>query len=612
MIAWPFLSSVTAAFLPVLNTALILSTLLTTGLLLGSVLLSSRLNLGSAMHDVRVWLGQSFSRHSPLSVALWLGLLLALLVPVITYRFIPGLDTYKYLNVVNYMVDVGQYPTSMAVEFSSANWSYPPLMQYLSHGLSYLGVAPYVFFKYFGVLIFSLALFPFLQLVKRFVEKRTVVVLAIIAFFATPAIFSELQVVRPQLVMFFLAPLSLVLMIDYLETKSKIPLFVVAASALIGTVYHTFLTVVLFIPLGVGVLVKNYGWIKSNKPKFLLGLAVTALALVPYYFLLDLPAKFGWLFKIIFTRSGELTLHSPYSLKTYLATIGIFTVGLCWLALVGLKDRAHLKKAIIPASFFALFFFVLEIWTRLGFSFLPDRSFPFIVIALIPLIAHGVDLLWKDRRIQAVVTVALLLLLASTAYIESLDTRQYVTSKEAEAAQFIKENFPQNTLIVTQGSNYPLTNYFAARRGSFKVSFSPRDVFYAENSASAFKVIESYIVSTKTYRQQLVERIAPHQAQILELLKSKSFRDSTVFSKISGINNKTENIYLALAKRSFREPEPEEVLILFSTDKLARSINTDRYKYKNFHDADLSLFDDARFFKKIFDNGAVKVWRVKI
>ena len=563
----------------------------------------------------------------------WILLLyfLVLFVPTLLYKYIPSADPYVFLIGTERIIQMGDY--SLASIFSNI-YNYRTFFTNLTAAIALLGnVDPYYIFKYLLVLLPAIIVVPFYYLAKRISNNKNVIFVTTVSALAVPTFIIDSWIVRPQTIL-FLMPIILLLYGLSLEKKSLKLLVTTILISILLVKYHEVSLIFLIIGLILVLFLLKENIKKNKLGAFYLSILII-MAIYPYirefgYFDVIVDAfvnlKKNLIFRLWFL-SGYKNVDGAYismdavgAIKYYLVGIGPFFIALTVLGFLSIKKTSIviIKPVLIPYFISALVFFTIaEVFPRLGLGFLPERALPFLMLSIIPFTPNILFIITKKWRglnknnfFLFTITVGLAISFIITYNIVS--THQgWSSTKEVEAALWIKSNLPEKSIIVTQPANYPMVAYYAESYQAIAPKF-----LFDPNISSVEKYNLTKEVAKTAYPQGLLEFIKNNLTdKIKKCLQTKLLtaenNDNSYLTRNCDESSLSDNLKKIKKVEGLNLKIPENTYILYSHDKfIYRYAISKEWQESNFYEGDLSGFDDTTYFQKIYDNGPVKIWKV--
>lgn len=574
---------------------------------------------------------QLFKSNKLFCLALTLYCVIFGMLPFL-YKYIPGSDPYGFLIATKSIIKTGSYAL---VNTDKNIFSYRPFFTNLTSAISLLGnIDPYITFKFLLVFLPALIIIPFYGTARKITDNQLLIFLACVAPLAIPSIIIESWAVRPQSIV-FLWPFFIFLYGSAISRKSYWLFTVTFLSSVLMSKYHELSMLQLVIGLATLVYMLKEEIRQYWKVSIVIALLST-LTLVRYIgdlgyldvvsktvsSFLSRGIKFQPNFLSGYTNvDGTYISMSPFEIfKYYLVNIGPFFMFLIAIALFWRKKSRNKNRYpfLFPATVSSVIFFVIaEVFPRFGFGFLPERAWPFLMLSLlffVPLLAK--NFLETTPSIRRFIVLTGLLSFVSSLLIVLIVIRSHqgrVSEDEYKVAIWIKNNLPENSVIVTQPSNEPMIKYFAEEQ----MADGTPDIFLN--------------TSTPQSLSEKIKKSASLAYPVNLAKKSKDIMLTSMKQCADGINVSIQkDNFIGLEKickiipqdiiqadKKISEIErinpisDGDVFVLYSLDKFKyRYASSADWLDNNFYNADLSRFDNTSFFTKIYDDGIVRIWKL--
>lgn len=410
----------------------------------------------------------------PLWVVLAFGFIFTLF-QVFLYPTLPDLDPYKWFLKYTY-------------QFANQQLDYierPLFGSLVFIGTRFMGLSILSFFKYILPFLPLLVLFPAWMVAKTFqdIKKQYMFLLFV---FASPAVILYVQTAMPQSALIILSYFFLFFLVYSHIKRDDLFLYLSGAIAFLSFFFHQS-GVIIFIVWLIVVIIEKRKIIFSDKKTlvFILLLIVTNLSRfkVVYEFATN------WLQIIIsrFYSSGNLNLLYPavYSnidknsmgwgsmggvLKFYAFHAGLLVGAVLLMFFLSFcfskNFRSFLKKFALATAYkivvlsFLIYFFIAEVLPRYpNIALLPDRAwifaglFSFIFLFLILSYVKKVSFKW-----MLVFLLLFAINITGALYINYLK-KYLITPAQMQSSQWIKENLPEERVVVSYGHKSLLPVY---------------------------------------------------------------------------------------------------------------------------------------------------------
>lgn len=430
---------------------------------------------------------------------LFFGLILFLavhLLTILSYKFIPEVDGYTDLMRIENIISSGIF-----------NVATRPLFSLLASYISIISqIPPYWLFKFGMVLLQISGIYYLYQIAKiAGITKTWQKYLILLSLVSVPVINLEVDGIRPNVIFIF----ALLPFTYYLSRGSdgfKKNFIFSSTIVTVGLLFHEFFGILFFINL---FFIFNYFYTQLNNfKKLILLISTSGVILITFiyikhftflrYILYSIDGfmkivmngiQWKWWFLDSYVNMGGSNLgwngfvdvlkYYAYSLSPFLVFIllgSIFTI------IVKIKKNEEIfsvEKIAFSILFIGLFF--AEFLPRIDFKTLPDRFWPMIVMSLIILAPFAFSRIkFLQKKFVILIVLALLLIgLGGSVYIAKAKGG-YISKKEYAAAQWIKENTPEDSSFITQVGNSVMLMYFAKR----EIIVPPASFFLNKNILS--------------------------------------------------------------------------------------------------------------------------------
>lgn len=463
------------------------------------------------------FIAKSILKH-PFFIVFFLVFIL-ILIQVLLYPSLPDLDPYKWLVKYTY-------------QFSNQQLDYAerPLFGSLVFMVTrFAGLDIFTFFKYVFPFFFILISFPAWMVARTFKDKRKQWI-SLFFIFSSPVIFSYAVTAMPQTVLIILAYFFMFFLIYAEEKNDSFFLYSAGAIACLSFFYHQS-GIILFTPWVIFAIIKKRRLIFSDKKTiFLIGCIIasnfsffgkmcvfltTWTNTVSSYFFR--PNNIN-LFYPAYYRNIDYTLMGWNSMfgvvKFYAFHMGplVGAILACFLGMFLSNssfrhffiDSAKRQTGImIGLAIFFIFFSIAEILPRFpAIALLPDRAwifngiFSFIFLYLILRFVKFISL-----RDLFIFTLLIAVCVSGVLYVNNLK-RYLITSAQWESAKWIKDNLPEDRLVLSYGHKSLLP--FHADTNLIRISSK---VYCSKNMQDFQEIINS--MDSKVIQKTFIENFKP-------------------------------------------------------------------------------------------------------
>ena len=526
---------------------------------------------------------------------------------ILSYRFVPEIDGYLGIMKTEEILSSGRFDIS-----------YRPLFLLFTSYVSQISqIPPYWLFKFAIIIIQISGIYYLYQLTTLAnIKQRTTKYLILLSFAAVPIINLEIDYVRPN-ILFILAVLPFIYYLSRgLEGKRKYLIFSSIISTA-GLMIHEFF---------IGLFILNaffiFGYFFRNleyRKKLAIKLAGTVFFFIMLlnferFSFLQLPINivedllnmiqiglsWSWWFLSGYSNMDGFDLgwtgfrnvlnYYAYSLSPFLALLFPFMLFFLMKKIFKKENFSATEKVSLSILIMGLVF--AEFLPRLDFPTLPDRFWPMISISLIaisPFVFSGLKPL-NTKLFRSIAAIFLLIGISGSVYIAK-SKAGYVSDREYEAAIWIKENTPSDSIFITQGGNGAMLDYFARRK-----NIVPPNTFFLSGNMGERNDNKKSEKMLKTIEGLFAESLKNPTEKNLSLLEASLKKYDNERSREKFIE-------------SFENQEA--VYVLYSFDKFNNYYaNRQWWRESNFFGADLRKFNEN--YDLVYNNNdIIYIWKKK-
>lgn len=539
------------------------------------------------------------------------------LATTLVYRFVPEIDGYAYIMNAQQNISSGMFSTP-----------YRPMFAIFVDFISVISkIDPYWIFK-FGMLILQISgVYYLYQIIKiAGVKNNLIKYIILLSLVSVPVVNLEIDYTRAN-VIFILGILPFIYYLSKGLTGEKKYFFFSTIIAATGLLIHEFFIILFLINAflilhyfyqKLNVLQKTTSWIFGSIVFFIMllnierfGFLATPLQLIGDFIKM---ARSGltwtwWFLGSYFNMDGfdlgwtgarDILNYYAYSVSPFLFLIFIFYILILIKKIYSAEKITSIEKIALTLLFIGLFF--SEFLPRINFKTLPDRFWPMTSMSLIALSPFVfAKLKFSDKKIFQIITAILIFIGISGSIYIAKAKAGYVSQKEYAAAQWIKNNTPENSFFITQGGSGTAINYFAKR-----TNISPFPSFFLpENRQVEIQPIEQSDKILKNIDAIFNASLADPTDDNLCALNSNLKAYSEEIEKEKFVKNLEYQEYIPQKNRP--------IYVLYSFDKFNNYYaNRQWWKDINFYGADLSKFNDANDYELVYnDSDVVYIWKKK-
>lgn len=568
------------------------------------------------------WLSTLTWKKLRMAWPLWVTFLLYLGLHTLYYHFyhfIPEWDSYAKLTEISNVLQTGVLGVSYRGFFTASQ----------AILASFGAINPYRLFSFWMIIFQFLPTVALYLLTLKYQLTKKWQFIALFGTLAIPVLAMEIDVVRPQSIALMFFPVFAYFLYQGIQTKRATYWLLSSLIAFFGLNYHEFFIILFLTQLGwiCYYVVQRYHHIANRREQNML--IVVAILSVALFFSLvsNISAiQFGLRFvknillQISYVGSWKLWFLSNYNTDGTALSIGwpgwqgalkyYAYYASPYISLIGalVISRKHFRfwrdrlwQVILPGI--AIFLGVAEVLPRLNFIYLPERTWVFtdvlLLLGSIPLYAFLQKKLKPHQTSLAVIllTVSMMIGLAGSLYVAH--SKSAVTSvNEYQAALWIRQNTPENSLFITQASNGPMITYFAAR--TFNV---PTKASFFLSPTLQTMPLPTSLAQEKTDLDQKVQ----NSLNLYQETRNNNYNNFDLF--IQSINDLSQETLLLGDQLNGKPAIPIPTYILFSEDKF-KGLYAGRawWQVANYAGANLEKFNQA--YPIVYNQNGVRIWRV--
>ena len=540
----------------------------------------------------------------------------------ILYKFIPEGDGYLYLiqlrDIINQEVMQNDLPRSLFITFSLSIWALTKIPFYW-------------IFKILIPLLVSSIFLPFYLIAKEKYSKKLPIILVSILPFTIPVICMEILYPRPQSIFMLSFTLFTYLLIEILKFKNESAKIYLISTLLffsiIGTKIHEFFFFLILISV-FSLFLAILPILKKKPKESSLLIIITFIAIMGWIRGNGIMLQFNAYFAIISTYLSHPKLQLWF-INNYTNVDGssMGWPGYSWIFYYGynlglimpllllcsifkkFKNLKIDKQALsILTLAFSLFFLVAEIFPRLGLALYPDRAWLFVSISVILFFAYYIPKNITFTPIQKYLILSIFIASISTSLLLTYAKQGWTSPNEYEASQFIKNNTPKDAIIISQGANGPMINYFAERM----LIIPPNNFFLSDNNDQISEFIKN-IPNITGKEKELSSSKNDIITSSYNLIKSLNSSSNSINEIKSELNNNLTNYYNILKveneirRKGLDKTHP--IFIIYSNDKFNGLYgNRDWWKEMNFYSNNISA--NSLPFQNIYNKNNILIWKI--
>lgn len=517
-------------------------------------------------------------------------------------------DSAYFYKLAEETIEKGKSPRYIPNSFPPQEEIYQPLFRWNTVVWNLVSGVDLVWIYRFGmVLLMSFNFIPFFLILTELGVGGLPLAMSLLSFLTIPVFVTEMNIIRPQSLLFYLTPLFLYAGMRFVGSKkgtAKWFFGLLLISSLSWKIHY--LSIIYWILLGASLVIKYYKWMIINKSKSIAYVVLGGYLTLSTFINLDIwrHIRYLWM-SVIATYQGIDFFRNSFGLITYGANLAILMPVLTLVLLILLiKKKIVLSlgaKLILVYCLIGVF--ILELLPRLGFIYVPGRIFLYMAIGWLLISSLAINYGWKKKIYRYSFYGLYLVSLAMMVYVNMLSTFHTISEKEIEAVKFLNEQSGM-VLVTTQQGNYPMIWEY----GNF-------DIVELNLDLNGKKMVD-YLVSYQHYDEDLRSNIESEINDLVKEVSELTTRGDDGFVIARTRLTKSLNVINAgYSRLNFYNDTKFQNLRLFI---LCSRVKDKSFYYRfawfretNYPSLDLSKFDNEKYFNKVFDNGDAVVWEVK-
>lgn len=355
-------------------------------------------------------------------------------------------------------------------------------LSFLELSNKFTAINDIIIYRYVPVALFfagSLSLYDYL---RRNLNSKKFIILLYLSFLAPAVILTEINNIRTQVIILALAIPVLILQIDSLKKKKILPSLAALAISGVSALFHE-LGFILFTIAFITTIIHLYRLILVEKKITWKYILLFLVIIYPYIRLVDISAIVHplkvikdysieilsrgqhqwrwWFLNRYIDADGVVVSFSGKNLLLYYLYNGILPLALfVYLFILSIVKKCKLGIHFIPPFLYFLFFFcAAEIFPRFSLDYLPSRAWVHIMIATVILLAlvieENIKKGMKFKFFPYLLIASILIGYFGSIYVARTNIKE-VYSEELSAADFIKNNLPKDSLVLSSQYNIGL------------------------------------------------------------------------------------------------------------------------------------------------------------
>ena len=438
----------------------------------------------------------------------------------------------------------------------------------------------YIIFRNIYIILFFSQTLIFYDYLKKNFSSNLIISLLYLSLLTPSVIITELNIIRPQVVILSLTLPTIILSLESVKTNNLHMSIATLGISIIAMKFHELSIVLLIVALG-AIMINIARLIIIEKKKIWKNVLLFIIIIYPYCKIFNSSIILGKTVPLaIYAISFFTKINWRWWFINNYTTIDGFNLGwtgfnillyylyngaLLLTLLVSLYLFILVKKIriglyfVLPFIYFIIFFSFAEIIPRLGLYFLPNRAWVHLMLVSVVILALLVELIEKHKTNIKYLPMVLIILpmigLVGSIYVANNNINQ-VYKEELPVANFIRYHLSNNSVIISSQDNYTLVNLYGTKHyGRIdpdkiinKNEFSQLIQEELQN-LSQEKII---IIKPKTIQinetlinDQIIERKENISPQVTQLYEATYKNNNPVyflysFRKLKGFNTKRE------------------------------------------------------------------------
>ncbi len=339
-----------------------------------------------------------------------------------------------------------------------------------------------IIYRFFPVAFFLATSLSLYDYIKRNYQSQRLSFFIYLTFLAPAVILSEVNNIRPQVILLALVIPVLILQIDSLKNKNIFTSLIALSIACVSALFHELGFILLFISV-ITTIIHLLRLIFVEKKITWKHILLSLIIIYPYIKMLDLTVFIGpikvikgyvleilsrdqihlrwWFLNHYIDADGVTISFTGKNLILYYLYNGILPLILfVYLLFVLLIKKIKLGLHFVPPLLYFLFFFLAaEIFPRFTLTYLPSRAWVHIMMATVLLLTLALEKILKKGikiKLLSYLMISIILIGFSGSLFVAKTNIKEVYSEELPAANFIKNNLSSDSLILSTQYNIGL------------------------------------------------------------------------------------------------------------------------------------------------------------
>lgn len=429
-------------------------------------------------------------------------------------EFLSAADPYAFKSLSDYILNTGNYPIGFQPYFlPTYYWNYEPFYTLLMSVFA-IGSKASTFFvyKYLGILISVLTLFPAKLLLEKLVKRPLKVVEVLLFFFifvSSPIFIREIYISRPQTILFFLVPYCIIGL-----SRRKMSTFLYSSiCVLLLTKFHIFGWI--FVPIMATAWIKRYfqriNVFLSVRFNILLLIVVT----VPYLVMFLNNNRIIWIKSLIQSSIVQARFNTMFTFSDhifYLGVIGLVSLGVFIWYCFSVRSKIIKKPLsfLLVTAWVIVLTFLCEITKIIGIDSIRERFFIHLSIML-PICFMYVyfNKKWNIKLVNHIVLGLIFMSFFVTGYEMFKYNDKWILTDEKTSLMSTSSFIDKNSIVITQKNNYPLIRHTLPLVYIADISTHDQNQLFGSGSSYKINNIVNNVIDTRNveYSKIIIESI---------------------------------------------------------------------------------------------------------
>ncbi len=435
----------------------------------------------------------------------------------------------------------------------------------------FLDIGIIIVYRYFPVALFLVASLSLYDYLRRNFGSRIITTLLYLILLAPAVILTEVNNIRPQVILLAITIPVLILLIESLKKKSLLSALIGLIIAGISFLFHELGFVLLLVAL-ITTLIHLGRLIFTNKKTAWKYILLFLVIIYPYTKLVDMhgilhplevirgysieilsrgPVHWRWWFINHYVDAdGVVVSFAGKNVLLYYLYNGILLLFLLfYLAIILIIKKIRLGVHFIPPTLYFLFFFSsAEIFPRVTLTYLPSRAWVHLMLPAIILLVLALEIFEKRKiKIKYLPSTLIILIIigfTGSLYVAKTNIKE-IYAEELPAANFIKKELPGNSIFISSQENIDLVKVYGDTNNYVQIavtSLIDKNGFEQLVNPKVEEISKNKII---VLRPKLVQTIDSFENNILQSSKVTTLQNEQdeTFNAMNSGNNPIYFVY---------------------------------------------------------------------